>query len=214
MTGRFVRTRGRYYHINMLGQVFSTTGMALLCTMTQDRPAWAPFVFLGLTGIGYGGAFATRLIGILTSVDDDKQIVIQAASWTIDPIGLALGIIVASTVFQNISCWRPPRTPSGAASSFRRSPKEHRSLAASQQPREKHFHRCVYESFERRILCCTGRDGPCCSKRLHHEAHSADGQPSNRDYGDRVVRQGWRGLDREVAGSTDLNGSHSPKIGS
>lgn len=84
-------------------QVFLITKTALLRTMTRDRPAWAPFVFQGLTGIGDGGAFATRLMGILTSVDDDRQTVIQGASWTIESIGLALGIIVASTIFQNIS---------------------------------------------------------------------------------------------------------------
>jgi len=103
VTGYLVKTTGRYYYINMLVQGFSVMGTALLCTMTRDTPAWAPFVFLGLTGIGYGGAFVTRLMGILSSVDDDRQAVIQGASWTIESIGLALGITVASTVFQKIS---------------------------------------------------------------------------------------------------------------
>ncbi|MCJ1249677.1 hypothetical protein MMC30_006903 [Trapelia coarctata] len=102
-TGYFVKATGRYYYINILVQVFSVTGTALLCSTTQDTPAWAPFVYLGLLGIGSGGAYVTRLMGILSSVDDKRQAVIQGASWTIESIGLALGITIASTVFQKIS---------------------------------------------------------------------------------------------------------------
>jgi len=40
---------------------------------------------------------------ILSSVDAERQAVIQGASWTVGSIGLALGITIASTVFQKIS---------------------------------------------------------------------------------------------------------------
>ena len=45
----------------------------------------------------------TRLMGVLSSVQDEKQAIIQAASWTIESTGLALGITIASTVFQKLS---------------------------------------------------------------------------------------------------------------
>ena len=101
-TGFLVKATGRYYYVNILVQISSVLGSVLLCTMTQHTPSWAPFFYLGLIGVGTGGAFVTRLMGILSSVDNQQQAVIQAASWTIESIGLAFGITIASTVFQKI----------------------------------------------------------------------------------------------------------------
>jgi hypothetical protein len=45
----------------------------------------------------------TRLMGVLSSADSEKQAVIQAASWTISSTGFTVGITVASAVFQKLS---------------------------------------------------------------------------------------------------------------
>ena len=102
-TGFLVKATGRYYYVNILVQTSSVLGSVLICTMTRDTPSWLPFLYLGLIGIGFGGAFVTRLMGVLSSADDEKQAVIQAASWTIESTGLSFGITIASTVFQKIS---------------------------------------------------------------------------------------------------------------
>ncbi|MCJ1285741.1 hypothetical protein MMC26_005082 [Xylographa opegraphella] len=101
--GYLVKVTGRYYHINILVQLSSTLGAVLLCTMTETTPSWLPFLYLTLIGVGTGGAYVTRLMGILSSVDEQNQAVIQGASWTIESLGLALGVTVASTVFQKTS---------------------------------------------------------------------------------------------------------------
>ena len=101
--GYLVKVTGRYYHVNILVQLSSVLGAVLLCTMTETTPSWLPFLYLTLIGIGTGGAYVTRLMGVLSSVDTQKQAVIQGASWTIESLGLALGITIASTVFQKIS---------------------------------------------------------------------------------------------------------------
>lgn len=103
VTGFLVKVTGRYYYVNLLVQTSSVLGAVLICTMTRYTPTWVPFLYLGLIGVGFGGAFVTRLMGVLSSVDDQKQAVIQAASWTIESTGLTFGITVASTVFQKIS---------------------------------------------------------------------------------------------------------------
>ena len=102
-TGFIVNATGRYYYVNIAVQVSSVLGAALLCTMTPNTPSWAPFLYLGLIGLGSGGAYVTRLMGVLSSVDDKTQVVVQAASWTIESIGLTFGITIASAVFQKIS---------------------------------------------------------------------------------------------------------------
>ncbi|MCJ1432600.1 hypothetical protein MMC27_001957 [Xylographa pallens] len=102
-TGYLVKITGRYYHVNILVQLSSVSGAVLLCTMTETTPSWLPFLYLTLIGIGTGGAYVTRLMGVLSSVDEQKQAVIQGASWTIESIGLALGVTIASTLFQKTS---------------------------------------------------------------------------------------------------------------
>lgn len=99
-TGFLVKMTGRYYYINIPVQISSIVGAALLCKMTQQTPSWFPFMSLAFLGVGLGGASVTRLMGILSSVDEEQQAVIQAASWTIESMGLAFGITIASTIFQ------------------------------------------------------------------------------------------------------------------
>ena len=45
-------------------------------------------------------------MGVLSSVNNETQAIIQAASWTIESTGLAVGITIASTVFQKLSLGR------------------------------------------------------------------------------------------------------------
>ena len=106
LTGRVVEKTARYFWVNIPVQASYILGTALLCSLTQHTPSWCIFVYLGLVGIGSGGAFVTRLMGVLSSVQDEKQAIIQAASWTIESTGLALGITIASTIFQKLSIGR------------------------------------------------------------------------------------------------------------
>jgi len=101
--GALVQISGRYYWVNIVVQAASVTGVVLLCTLTQYTPAWAPFIYLSLLGLGFGGAYVTRLMGILTSVDEEKQAVIQASSWTVSSTGYTVGIAAGSAIFQKLS---------------------------------------------------------------------------------------------------------------
>jgi len=101
--GYAVQRLGRYYAVNVLVQLLCAAAAAGLCTMTADTPAWAPFVYLGILGAGYGGSWITRLMGLLTSVDKKRQAVVQAASGTIMSVGFTVGIVVATAIFQKLS---------------------------------------------------------------------------------------------------------------
>jgi MFS family permease len=102
-TGFLVERTARYYYINLPVQVFSVLGSVLLCTMRLSTPPWALFVYLGLYGVGSGGAYVTRLMGVLSSVDSKRRVVVQAASFTIRNTGTTLGLTVASAIFQYLS---------------------------------------------------------------------------------------------------------------
>jgi MFS family permease len=106
MTGLIVKMTARYYHINFVIQATSITGAAFICTLAKNTPAWAPFVYLALIGAGFGGAYVTRLMGILSSVDNEKQAVIQASAWAISSAGSTVGIAASSAIFQRLSLGR------------------------------------------------------------------------------------------------------------
>jgi MFS family permease len=101
--GYLVKITCRYYYVNLVVQASSLAGAIALCTMTEQTPAVAPFIYLVLLGIGLGGAYVTRLMGLLYSTDSEKQAVIQAASWMINSVGFLIGIAVASGVFLKLS---------------------------------------------------------------------------------------------------------------
>lgn len=93
---------GRYYHANLFVQACTLAGTACICSLTAATPSWNTYVYLAISGVGYGGAYVTRLMGLLSSADKDQQAVLQAASWTINSSGNSIGIAVASSVFRNL----------------------------------------------------------------------------------------------------------------
>jgi hypothetical protein len=68
----------------LLCQHFRPNGLSFGCcnALYYDTAysSLGTFVYLSFLGPGFGGAFVIRLMGILSSVDDEKQAVIQAAS--------------------------------------------------------------------------------------------------------------------------------------
>ena len=103
VTGYFVKVTASYYYINIPVQVLTVLGSTLLCTMTESTPSWVPFVYLGIYGLGSGSAYVTRLMGQLNSTDQERQAVVQAASFTIRNTGTTLGQTVSAALFQNLS---------------------------------------------------------------------------------------------------------------
>ncbi|PWY76041.1 MFS general substrate transporter [Aspergillus sclerotioniger CBS 115572] len=101
--GFFVKATSKYYFINYPVQACSVLGAAMLCTMTESTPSWAPFIYLGIYGAGSGGAYVTRLMGLLTSTDKQHLLVVQSCSFTVRNTGTTIGQTIAATIFQNLS---------------------------------------------------------------------------------------------------------------
>ncbi|GCB25731.1 uncharacterized transporter C3H1.06c [Aspergillus awamori] len=101
--GFFVKITAKYYYINFPVQACSVLGAVMLCTMTQTTPSWAPFVYLGIYGAGSGGAYVTRLMGLLTSADKQHLAVVQSCSFTVRNTGTTIGQTISAAIFQNLS---------------------------------------------------------------------------------------------------------------
>lgn len=97
-----VKKLGRYYFANLLVQACSLAGTACLCSLSTTTPHWNTYVYLAVAGTGYGGAYVTRLMGLLSAAGQDQQAVLHAASWTINSLGNSIGLAVASSVFRHL----------------------------------------------------------------------------------------------------------------
>lgn len=102
VSGMIMRWTGRYYVLHVLIQAIFICSLALMSTLQLNSPAWAPFPYLFLMGLGYSGMLTVTLVALIAAVDQDFQAVITSASYAFRSTGSTLGITVASVIFQNI----------------------------------------------------------------------------------------------------------------
>ncbi len=97
-----MRWTGKYYILNICIQLIFITAYALLSSFTLVTPAWEAVLAFFMSGIGYSGMLTTTLLAFVSAVDHKEQAVITSASYAFRSTGSAIGITVASAVFQNI----------------------------------------------------------------------------------------------------------------
>ena len=102
ITGLIMRWTGRYYILNICIQITFTSAYALISSFTLATPAWEPVLAFLMSGIGYSGMLTTTLLALISAVDHKDQAVITSASYAFRSTGSAIGITIASAVFQNI----------------------------------------------------------------------------------------------------------------
>ena len=101
-TGLIMRWTGKYYILNICIQIIFTSAYVLLSSFTLATPAWEPVLSFLMSGIGYSGMLTTTLLALISAVDHEHQAVITSASYAFRSTGSAIGITIASAVFQNI----------------------------------------------------------------------------------------------------------------
>ena len=102
ISGLIMRQTGKYSILNICIQIVFTAAYALLSSLTMTTPAWEPELALLLSGIGYSGMLTVTLLSLISAVDHKEQAVITSASYAFRSTGSAIGITIASAVFQNI----------------------------------------------------------------------------------------------------------------
>lgn len=102
LAGIIVKITGKYYWLNILAQIFAVLSAALLLLLEVSSPSWYPFVFLAISGAGFGLSWVTVLMASLSSTTDDQQANVQSAGYFFRFTGMALGMTVSTAVFQKV----------------------------------------------------------------------------------------------------------------
>jgi hypothetical protein len=108
--GWIMQVTGKYYILNLFIQAMTLISSSLIATtFGRDLASIPPFVYFFMAGAGYGGMLTVTLLALIAAVDHKHQAVITSASYAFRSTGSAIGITVASAVFQNIlksELWR------------------------------------------------------------------------------------------------------------
>ena len=121
--GLIMRRTGRYYILSACVVSIFVVANILTSTFTLSTPAWEAVIAVFLIGIGYAGMLTTTLLAVISAVDHKDQAVITSASYIFRSTGSAIGITIASAVFQNIlkmKLWAILGYQEGAADLIRR----------------------------------------------------------------------------------------------
>ena len=101
-TGLVMRWTGRYYFLSVAILLIYVASLILVSTFKLTTPTWEPFVAFFFSGVGYSGMLTITLLALISAVDHKHQAVITSASYAFRSTGSAIGITIASAVFQNI----------------------------------------------------------------------------------------------------------------
>lgn len=102
-TGLVMKATGRYYFLSIgCMSLLTISAVLLLVFMSFGISVWLPFVIFFLSGMGYGGMLTITLLALISAVEHKHQAVITSASYAFRSTGSAIGITIASAVFQNV----------------------------------------------------------------------------------------------------------------
>ncbi|KKY14153.1 putative mfs multidrug [Diplodia seriata] len=74
--GLMTRATGRYWWLNAAIEATLVLAVGLVAgTFDASTPAWPPFVYFFLVGVGYGGMLTTTLLALISAVDHAHQAV-------------------------------------------------------------------------------------------------------------------------------------------
>ncbi|MCJ1313968.1 hypothetical protein MMC25_007648 [Agyrium rufum] len=101
-SGFMMRWLGRYYALNVVGQVILVLAFALIATTFDlDTPAAPPFIYFLMLGLSYASMLTITLLALIAAVDHEHQAVVTSASYAFRSTGSTIGVTIASAVFQN-----------------------------------------------------------------------------------------------------------------
>lgn len=101
-SGIIMRWTGRYYLLLTAVLVIMIISLAVTSTFDLSTPTWEPFVVFAFTGFGYVGMLTVTLVALISAVAHEHQAVVTSASYAFRSTGSAIGITIASAVFQNL----------------------------------------------------------------------------------------------------------------
>lgn len=101
-SGLIMNHTGKYKVLGLGVVSLLMVGTGLLSTLTFESPNWQAFVFLLMTGTGYGGMLTVTLLAVIAAVSHEHQAVVTSATYAFRSTGSTIGITIASAVYQNL----------------------------------------------------------------------------------------------------------------
>ncbi|QSZ35569.1 hypothetical protein DSL72_008439 [Monilinia vaccinii-corymbosi] len=101
-SGIIMNRTGKYKAVSLITLAMLVVGTGLLSTMNSKSSDWPIYIYLALTGIGYGATLTTTLLAIISAVSHEHHSVVTSASYAFRSTGSTIGITIASAVYQNI----------------------------------------------------------------------------------------------------------------
>lgn len=105
-TGLIMRLTGRYYVLSVSVEALFVGANAIFASFQLHTPTWETILAFCMAGLGYSGMLTTTLLALISAVEHKHQAVITSASYAFRSTGSAIGITIASAVFQNILKFR------------------------------------------------------------------------------------------------------------
>lgn len=99
--GLLIKKFGNYVWLSIASHVFLVAAGTFAITLGWETPAWYPFLYLGMLGLGFGGMLVTTMLALISSVDHGDHALVTSASFAFRAVGSSAGITVASVIFQN-----------------------------------------------------------------------------------------------------------------
>lgn len=100
--GYIMKRSGKYRTLGLVVIACTVFGFAGLSTMTIDTPTLPALLYIFLVGAGYGGMLSVALLATVAAVSHDEQAVATSANYAFRSTGSAIGVTIASAVYQNL----------------------------------------------------------------------------------------------------------------
>lgn len=114
---------GKYKIVGLVLIIIFALGTGLLALLNLESPEWPAWIYIFLTGAGYGGMLTVTLLACISAVDHEHQAVISSATYAFRSTGSTIGVTIGSAVYQNIlktGLWNKFGGEEGAADEIKR----------------------------------------------------------------------------------------------
>jgi predicted MFS family arabinose efflux permease len=83
---------GKYKILGLALIFILALGTGLFALLDLDSPEWPAWIYLFLTGAGYGGMLTVTLLACISAVDHEHQAVISSATYAFRSTGSTIGV--------------------------------------------------------------------------------------------------------------------------